>query len=360
MKISPQPSKKKIRVLIVDDSLIGRKLLSGILADDPKFEVIGVAENGKMAYDKVVQLNPDVVSMDINMPVMDGIESTRQIMSNFPVPVVIVSSIYRETEIEMAIQELAAGAVTILPKPYGPGHPDYLKYAQKYKNTLKLMSEIKVVRRKFLVSNNNSTSHADVEVCCKEFSSFNKNAKVLAIGSSAGGPEGLKTILSRISANFPLPILLVQHIDPNFTEGFVTWLNSFSSIAVKIAAHGEKIEPGVVYVPPGNKHLKIDLEGRVLLTSEKALSLNRPSIDALFSSLADVYKNNVIAILLSGMGKDGARELKRLKDIGSYTIVQDEESSLVYGMPGEAVKLDAVCRILSPNNIVNQLNNLFV
>ncbi len=360
MKVSPQSYKKKIRVLIVDDSLIGRKLLSGILADDPMFEVVALAENGKLAYEKVIQFKPDVVSMDINMPIMDGIESTRQIMTSFPVPVVIVSSIYRDTEIELAIQELEAGAVTIMPKPYGPGHPDFLKYAQKYRNTLKLMSEIKVVRRKFSVLNNTPSSPADIEVFCNEFSSFNKSAKVLAIGASAGGPEGLRTILSRINPSFPLPILLVQHIDPNFTEGFVTWLNSFSSIGVKIATHGEKIKPGIVYVPPGNKHLKIDLEGIVRLTSEKALSLNRSSIDVLFSSLADIYKGNVIAILLSGMGKDGARELKRLKDAGAYTFAQDEESSLVYGMPGEAVKLGAVCSILSPSSIVNQLNNLFV
>lgn len=363
MKISHQISGKKIRVLIVDDSLIGRKLLGGILAGDSNFEVVAFAENGKLAYEKVLHYKPDVVSMDINMPVMDGIEATRHIMSHYPVPVVIVSSIYRDMEIEMAIQELEAGAVTILPKPYGPGHPDFFKYAQKYKNTLKLMSEIKVVRRNFTHTNSTTQTNAlseEIDNTSPNLSSFDKKAKVLAIGASAGGPEGLRTILSKINPAFPLPILLVQHIDPNFADGFATWLNSFSTINVKIAVQGEKISPGNVYVPPGNKHMKVDNEGNILLTSEKTFSLNRPSIDALFSSIADVYKKNVIAVLLSGMGKDGARELKRLRDAGAYTFAQDEESSLVYGMPGEAVKLGAVCRVLSPEGIVNQLNNLFV
>ena len=363
MKISHQISGKKIRVLIVDDSLIGRKLLGGILAGDSNFEVVAFAENGKLAYEKVLHYKPDVVSMDINMPVMDGIEATRHIMSHYPVPVVIVSSIYRDMEIEMAIQELEAGAVTILPKPYGPGHPDFFKYAQKYKNTLKLMSEIKVVRRNFTHTNSTTQTNAlseEIDNTSPNLSSFDKKAKVLAIGASAGGPEGLRTILSKINPAFPLPILLVQHIDPNFADGFATWLNSFSTINVKIAVQGEKISPGNVYVPPGNKHMKVDNEGNILLTSEKTFSLNRPSIDALFSSIADVYKKNVIAVLLSGMGKDGARELKRLRDAGAYTFAQDEESSLVYGMPGEAVKLGAVCSVLSPERIVNQLNNLFV
>jgi len=363
MKISHQISERKIRVLIVDDSLIGRRLLGGILAGDPNFEVVAFAENGKLAYEKVLHYKPDVVSMDINMPVMDGIEATRHIMSHYPIPVVIVSSIYRDMEIEMAIQELEAGAVTILPKPYGPGHPDFLKYAKKYKNTLKLMSEIKVVKRNFTHTNSTIPGNVLSEVtdsASPNLSTFDKNAKVLAIGASAGGPEGLRTILSKINPSFPLPILLVQHIDPNFADGFATWLNSFSTINVKIAIQGEKICSGNVYVPPGNKHMKVDTEGNILLTSEKTFSLNRPSIDALFSSVADVYKKNVIAILLSGMGKDGARELKRLRDAGAYTFAQDEESSLVYGMPGEAVKLGAVCRVLSPEEIVNQLNNLFV
>jgi len=363
MKFSHHTSGKKIRVLIVDDSLIGRKLLSGILAADPVFEVVAFAEDGKVAYEKVLHYKPDVVSMDINMPVMDGIEATRHIMSHYPVPVVIVSSVYRDMEIEMAIQELEAGAVTILPKPYGPGHPDFLKYAQKYKNTLKLMSEIKVVRRNFTHTNSGIQAKVlseDTDRASKNLSSFDKNAKVLAIGASAGGPEGLRTILSNINPAFPIPILLVQHIDPNFADGFATWLNSFSKINVKIAIQGEKVSPGNVYVPPGNKHMKVDADGNILLTSEKTSSLNRPSIDALFSSLADVYKQNVIAVLLSGMGKDGARELKRLRDTGAYTFAQDEESSLVYGMPGEAVKLGAVCSVLSPERIVNQLNNLFV
>lgn len=349
-------TQKKIRVLIVDDSLVGRKLLIGILAADPVFEVVDVAENGKLAYEKVLQHNPDVVSMDIEMPVMDGIDATKLIMSKHPVPVVIVSSIYRDTEIERAIKELEAGAVTILPKPYGPGHPDFSKNARKYISTLKLMSEIKVVRRNFISKDN---PHFETRGINSDFSSFNKKAKVLAIGASAGGPEGIRTILSKIDPAFPLPILLVQHIDPNFAEGFVLWLNTFSKINVKTAVHGEKVTAGNIYLPPGDKHMRINNNEELIISSEKGNSLNRPSIDILFSSLADVYKNNVIAILLSGMGKDGANELKRLRSAGAYTFVQDEDSCLVFGMPGEAVKLGAACSVLSPGEIVEQINNLF-
>ena len=349
-------TQKKIRVLIVDDSLVQRKLLIGILASDPVFEVVDVAENGKLAYEKVLQHNPDVVSMDIEMPVMDGIDATRLIMSKHPVPVVIVSSIYRDTEIERAIKELEAGAVTILPKPYGPGHPDFSKNSRKYISTLKLMSEIKVVRRNFVSKDN---SHLEARGVNSDFSSFNKKAKVLAIGASAGGPEGIRTILSKIDPAFPLPILLVQHIDPHFAEGFVLWLNTFSKINVKIAIHGERITTGNVYLPPGDKHLRLNRNEELVVSSEKGNSLNRPSIDVLFESLVDVYKSNVIAILLSGMGKDGAQELLRLRNAGAYTFVQDEESCLVFGMPGEAVKLGAASSIMSPQEIVDQINNLF-
>lgn len=356
MKLNSSTQEKKIRVLIVDDSLVQRKLLIGILASDPVFEVVGVAENGKLAYDKVLQYNPDVVSMDIEMPVMDGIDATRLIMSKHPVPVVIVSSIYRDIEIERAIKELEAGAVTILPKPYGPGHPDFSKNSRKYITTLKLMSEIKVVRRNFISRDND---HVEVRGVNSDFFSFNKKAKVLAIGASAGGPEGIRTILSKINPAFPLPILLVQHIDPHFAEGFVLWLNTFSKINVKIAVHGEKITAGNVYLPPGDKHMRLNKNEELVISSEKGNSLNRPSIDVLFASLIEVYKNNVIAILLSGMGKDGAQELMRLRNEGSYTFVQDEESCLVFGMPGEAVKLGAACSVLSPHEIVDQINNLF-
>lgn len=348
---------KKIKVLIVEDTLVAQKLLKGIVQSDSRFELVAIAENGIQANEYVAKYKPDVVSMDIIMPFMDGVVATRKIMQDNPVPVVIVSSFYQSSEVDMAIKVLEAGAVTILPRPFGPGHSKFTQSANHYLNTLKLMSEVKVVRRrKDNIQKPIEKAYKSTSVISNQIE--NNEFKILVIGASAGGPQGLSSILSGIPSDFPLPVLIVQHIDSHFAEGFVTWLNSSSNLPVILTKCDENLKPGHVYLPVGDHHLIVKSGTVVSVVKENTANTLRPSVDVLFKSVAEIFGKNTIAVLLSGMGKDGAAELKNLYEKGAYTIAQDEASSLVFGMPGEAVKLGGVCKLLSPENIVKEIINL--
>lgn len=351
---------RKIRVLIVEDSLVGQKLLKGLVLSDERFELLAVADNGKQAYDYVMKFKPDIVSMDIQMPVMDGVEATRRIMQELPVPVVIVSSFYNSSEVEMAMNVLEAGAVNIIPRPHGPGHPKFSSSSKSYLNTLKIMSEVKVVRRRKAAAVKREEPRQ--EIIQSSFASVPPASpgpfQVLAIGASAGGPEGIRTILSCLPKNFPLPVLIVQHIDANFAEGFCTWLNTFSNIPVHIGQDNQKILPGNAYMPPGDHHLSVKSKNTLCVTRQPEQLIHRPSVNILFKGIGEIFGPQVLAVLLSGMGKDGAAELKKLKDAGAVTLVQDEASCLVFGMPGEAVKSGAAGKVLPPDKIAVEIINL--
>ena len=347
----------KIKVLIVEDSLVAQKLLKTLVMSDDRFELVGVAENGKQACEYVEKYNPDVVSMDILMPIMDGVQATRKIMQETPIPIVIVSSFYQSSEVEMAMRVLQAGAVAIIPRPYGPGHSKFEQSTRHYLNTLKIMSEISVVKRR-KEEKSKPAAKVKVEIEHRIISPKNREFKVLTIGASAGGPEGLSTILSGLPVNFPVPVFIVQHIDGNFADGFAVWLNGCTQLPVSIAVNGEQAQAGHVYLPPGNHHLVIKKGGNISIDNNVLVNSSRPSVDVLFNSVAQVYGKNTLAVLLSGMGKDGAEGLKNLYDLGAFTIAQDENSCLVYGMPGEAAKRGAVCKLLSPEKIVKEINDL--
>ncbi|MEI8084763.1 MAG: chemotaxis-specific protein-glutamate methyltransferase CheB [Paludibacter sp.] len=347
----------KIKVLIVEDSLVAQKLLKTLVMSDERFELVGVAENGKQACEFVLKHKPDVVSMDILMPIMDGVEATRKIMQETPIPIVIVSSYYQSSEVETAMRVLQAGAVSIIPRPYGPGHSKYEQSTRQYLNTLKMMSEISVVKRRKEETLKPIQKVENITKNCTNAPN-NQEFKVLAIGASAGGPEGLSTILSGLPINFPVPVFIVQHIDGNFADGFAVWLNSSTQLPVSIAVNGEKALAGHVYLPPGNQHLTVNKDGNINTTKDGLVNGSRPSVDVLFNSIAEVYGKKSLAVLLSGMGKDGAAELKKLFDLGAFTIAQDENSCLVYGMPGEAAKMGGVCKLLSPEKILQEINCL--
>ena len=350
---------KKIKVLIVDDSMVSQKLYKGLLSRDDRFELVGIAADGQQAIDLVVNLHPDVVSMDINMPLMDGIEATRKIMQLYPVPILIVSSLYQPGEMGMAMEVLEAGALNILQKPYGPGHPKFEYTARKYLNMLQTMSEIKVVKRRTTPANStpaiNRNFHKNISKPCLQATEY----KVIVIGASAGGAEGIKTILNGLNPNVPVPVLVVQHIDPHFAEGYCDWLRSTSNVPIHIAAADEVLIAGHAYFPPGDQHLILKSETQATISGDPPMKGLRPSVGHLFNSASKVFHEKVIAVILSGMGKDGADELKLLKNKGAFTLVQDEESCLVFGMPGEAVKLEAACKILPPQAIVDLINQIF-
>ena len=342
-----------IRVLIVEDSDTVLQFLTHVLASDPSIEVVGRARNGAEALDAVVRTKPDVVTMDIHMPQMNGFDATRQIMESHPTPIIIVSGSSDVKEIATTFRALEAGALALIPRPSGPGHLDHEATAKELVQTVKLMSEVKVVKRwprhriQGVMPSPPPVKTLGTSV----------DTQIVAMGASTGGPVALQRILSGLPKDFPRPVLIVQHMAPGFIQGFVNWLAQSSSFKVRVAAHGESVLPGNIYVAPDSFQMGIR-GGRIFLTQDAPEHGLRPSVSYLFRSVADAYGAGAVGVLLTGMGTDGAEELKLMKDKGATTIAQDKESSIVYGMPGEAVKLDAASYVLPPDKIAAALSSL--
>jgi two-component system chemotaxis response regulator CheB len=346
--------KEKIKVLVTDDSLVTRKFLVKMLSLDPEIEVIGTACNGVEAIEFIRKTKPDVITMDINMPLMDGFEATINIMSEMPVPIVIVSSGYTISETEKKFRALEVGAVAIMPLPYGVGNPDYELTMKRFVSTVKLMSQVKLIKRWNRSTNSDQkNNNPDLILPFEDIKDIGSKVRILVIGASAGGPIALKEILDHIPSDLPCPVIIVQHIDAEFTQGFADWLNLTSAIHVSLATDGEVLIPGNAYMAPGDHHIGVSAIDTIKVSKEVHESGLRPSVSYLFRSVRGVYCDKALAVLLSGMGADGATELKLLKDAGSITIAQDAASSLIHGMPGEAIKLGGACYVLSPSQIVN-------
>ncbi|MCK4359954.1 MAG: chemotaxis response regulator protein-glutamate methylesterase [Candidatus Cloacimonetes bacterium] len=339
-----------IRVLVVEDSPVVQEFLVHILSSDPDIWVIGTANNGEEALEAVKRKKPDIITMDINMPKMNGLEATRKIMESLPTPIVIVSGSWDTKEVATTFRAMEAGALAIVPRPMGIGHPDYEATAKELIQTVKLMSEVKVVRRwpRRQLEAVVPTVTPPVEVEPKRIKA---KIRIVAIGASTGGPIALQTILSGLPKDFPAPVLIVQHIAEGFVQGLVEWLDQTSNMPVYVATHGEYILPGHIYIAPDKFHISVKTGGRIALSKGECENGLRPSVSYLFRSIANVYGQNAAAVLLTGMGKDGAKELKLLKEKGAVTIAQDKESSVVHGMPGEAIRLGAATYILSPEKI---------
>ena len=344
-----------VRVLIAEDSLTVREYLRYSIDSRPDMQVVAVARDGEEAVRMVQMHHPDVVSMDIHMPVMDGLKATERIMAEYPVPIVIVTSSWYSDR-DNLFRAMRAGALTLLKKPPGPGHPDSAGLMAKVIDTLKVMSEVKVVRRfhKPAGSPIHEAAHPKGPVAY----SPPQGVKMVAIGSSTGGPPVLKTIFQLLSSDFPLPILAVQHITAGFLEGMVDWLNKECPLSVRIPRDGEWVQAGNVYFAPDNHHMGIREGGLIFLNTDPPESGLRPSVSSLFRSAARSYGSRAVGVLLTGMGKDGAQELKEMKDAGAVTLVQDKESCAVFGMPGEAVKIGGASHILAPEEIAAWLNAL--
>jgi two-component system chemotaxis response regulator CheB len=342
----------RIRALIVEDSPVAQEFLTYILSSDPEIEVVGVARNGVEALELVKGLRPSVITMDIHMPIMDGFEATRRIMETLPTPIVVVSGSTGAQELDSTFRAMEAGALAVVLRPSGIDHAAFEADSKRLIITVKLMSEIKVVRRNARDTREHGLDSAVQALAPKAASGI----RVVAIGASTGGPPVLKEILSRLGKDFPLPLLIVQHIASGFVGGFAQWLSGASDIPVRIASHGELPLPGHGYMAPDGFHLGLS-EGLRIALSDDPPECNglRPSVAYLFRSVATTVGPRAVGILLTGMGRDGAEELKLMKDRGAITIAQDEESSVVHGMPGEAIKLGAAMYVLSPEGIAAML-----
>ena len=342
-----------INVLIAEDSPVVREFLVHILGSDPDIRIVGTANNGEEALDAVKHCRPDVITMDIHMPKMDGLEATRRIMETHPTPIVVVSGSTDPRENMTTFHAMEAGALAVLRRPNGIGHPDYEATTRELVQTVKLMAEVKVVRRWPQLRREPLLPAAAKPVAGKM-----EKIKVIAIGASTGGPPVLQTILAMLPRDLPVPVLIVQHMASGFIMAFVEWLAQSSGLPVHVAMHGEYLVPGHAYVAPDEFQMKVEHGGRIVLTKDAPESGLRPSVSYLFRSLAEVYGGGAVAGLLTGMGRDGAEELRLLREKGAVTFAQDKESSVVHGMPGEAIRLDAATFILTPDKIAAVLTDL--
>lgn len=346
-----------IRALVVEDSSVIQEFLVHILSSDPEIEVIGMAHNGEEALEAVGRLKPDVITMDINMPRMDGYEATSRIMELHPTPIVIVSGNWDTKEVATTFRAIEAGALTGVRRPTGIGHPEHAATVKELLETVKLMSEVKVVRRWSRLQRQ-GPEFSMLPLAEFKFKLAPTKVRLVAMGASTGGPNVLQKILSGLPKNFLSPLLIVQHMATGFIQGFVEWISQNSGFPVRIAIHGELPLPGHAYVAPDGLHMGIGSGNRIALSNEKPENGLRPSVSYLFRSVIKNYGRHAIGVLLTGMGRDGAEELKLMKASGALTIAQDKESSVVHGMPGEAIGLGGATYVLPADRIAAALAHL--
>jgi two-component system chemotaxis response regulator CheB len=337
---------KKTRVLIVEDSQVIREFLQHIITRDPRLEVaaaVGTAEEALRVFNRSA---PDVISMDIRLPGMNGFEATRRIMSETPTPIVVVSASVESEDLKITMNALQAGALAVVEKPVGSTHADYEILSERLCTQLAIMSQVKVVRQRF---NGGRNLALDVGRKRKTTSAIPSTApddiRVLAIVASTGGPSALIPVLNGLGPDFPFPILLVQHITSSFLGGFISWLDSICPFSAVIARDGESPAPGKIYLAPADRHLRVE-SGYLRVDAGQPVCAQRPSGTVLFQSMARDLGPRSVGVLLTGMGDDGAEGLLELRTAGAYTIAEHESTAVVNGMPGAAVRLGAACEIL--------------
>lgn len=343
----------RIRVLIVDDSLVAREMLTQILSSDPGIEVIGEAENGLEAIDKVAKLRPDLVTMDIHMPRCDGLKATEQIMAYTPTPILVVSSSVHGKGMGRAFDALEMGALEVLKKPEPRDWAHLEKIGLEVIRKVKVLARVKVIthirgRRTRL------QAPGSIEVAPAVAKG---SVSLVAVGSSTGGPSALLSILGRLPKEFPVPIVIAQHIAEGFIPGLVSWLNAGCKIDVREARDGHNVEAGAAFIAPTGANLSMD--GLTMrFTDSLSGQLYVPSADTLFESVARSIGRNSLGVILTGMGADGAKGLKLLHDGGAATIAQDESTSTVWGMPKAAVELGAAAVVLPVHDIAGKIIEL--
>jgi two-component system chemotaxis response regulator CheB len=333
-----------VRVLIVDDSAVMRQLLSTLLSADPEIEVVDTAPDPLVAREKIKALNPDVVTLDVEMPHMDGVSFLKKIMTLRPMPVVMISTL-TQAGAEITLEALEIGAVDFIAKPTSLG-ADVAALAAELQTKVKGAARTRFATRTTAVA---PAQHKRVSV--------HAHNKIVFIGASTGGVEALKVVLMGMPQDCP-PILITQHMPPKFTDAFAQRLNRECAMKVSEARHDDVVEPGHVYIAPGSHHLKIvkhNLRYQCALSTEPPVSGHRPSVDVLFHSAAEVVGRAAVSTILTGMGKDGAAGMLEMRNAGAMTIGQDEASSLIYGMPRAAFERGGVMRQVPLTHVANAI-----
>ncbi|WP_395455092.1 chemotaxis-specific protein-glutamate methyltransferase CheB [Azospirillum melinis] len=369
---------RRIRVLVVEDSPVIQQLLSHVISADPRLEVAGIASSGEQALRMIERTAPDVVSLDIRLPGIDGFEVTSRIMRQTPLPIVVVASGVRDLDIPM--RALQAGALAVVEKPGSMARADYQTVAHHLCTQLVIMSQVKVIRHRITArgarpgsgmsagvsadapsqdgrSQDNGLS--DNRLPAEAVAADGRPRRFRAVGlvASTGGPAALSKILKDMPADFPLPVFVVQHMGAPFMAGFANWLGTVSALPVRLGEAGLTPRPGTVYVAPGDRHLLVD--GATLrLTADPMVCGQRPSGEVLFQSMARAYGASGIGVLLTGMGEDGARGLVDMRTAGAYTIAEHASTAVIHSMPGTAVRLGGAVEELPLDRVAGRLLQL--
>jgi len=343
-----------VRVLLADDSATIRHYLKAIISDTSNMVVIGEAKDGEDAIDLVYKLKPDVVSMDINMPKVDGLEATRRIMADIPTPVVVVSGLV-ESDVELSMKALEAGALAVVEKPPDRNSPEFEAKRKQLVNTMRAMAGVTVVSRK-----STNPRRPNIQLS-QEFSPITgrlAKPEIIGLGASTGGPSAVHRVLREFPEDTPVPIVVVQHMPHEFLQGMARWLQRSTRLKIKIAESSDYLMPGWVYISPGTAHMTVRRQNEKLLVrliKDRGNPQYQPSINMLFNSLATTCASNGIGVILTGMGDDGASGLLAMKQAGAKTFAQDEKSSTVYGMPNAAVLCGAVDSVLPLTSLAPEI-----
>lgn len=349
-----------IKVLVVDDSIFMRKIISDMLNEEKDIEIVGVAKNGREAVEMTIKLKPDIVTLDVEMPVMNGLEALKIIMKEAPTKVIMVSSLTKEGAKE-TIEALNSGAFDFLPKPSGSISLDIRKVKNELVEKIRAAkdSDIKILTKPYKEDKIKLSKF--VKTTSTERVSGVQKEKVVAIGISTGGPKALQNIIPEISADIEAAVLIVQHMPPKFTKSLADRLDLLSNIKVKEAEDGDKIKKGHAYVAPGDYHMTVKEENGekvIKLNHEETHTGHRPSVNVLFKSVAEVYGKNAVGVIMTGMGADGAEYLKKIKEAGGKTIGQSKDTCVVYGMPRVAYEIGAVDEVVDLEKIPDKIEEL--
>ncbi|MCT4595602.1 MAG: chemotaxis response regulator protein-glutamate methylesterase [Anaeromicrobium sp.] len=355
-------------MLIVDDSAFMRRILSDIINSNEGLEVIEIAKNGKEATAKLEKLQVDVVTMDVEMPIMDGIKCLEWIMENKPLPVVMLSSLTKKGA-DATLKALELGAVDFITKPTNIFKMNNDDVQREVTEKIKVASQVRIEKKasikrayKTKVNGTKSVHKPKVHTTKDIHKTFNnKSNKIIVVGTSTGGPRALQYVIPDIQKNIKGSLLIVQHMPPGFTKSLAKRLNDLSEISVKEAQDNDILMAGCAYIAPGDRHMKIKKVGgkyKIQLSQDRPVSGHRPSVDVLFDSAANEVTTDMLGVIMTGMGSDGAKGMVNLKSKGAITIAQDEESCVVYGMPKSAVNLGCVDKIVSLQDIADEINKI--
>jgi len=352
---------KKIRVLVVDDSAFMCKVLQEIINSDPQLEVAALARDGRDAVSLAESLRPDVITMDINMPHVDGLQATELIMSQHPRPIVVVSSESREGAAS-TLRALELGAIDFVPKPSSGIDLDMRNVREELTRKLKLAAKVRVVRTatRSKPAATPATSGAS-SVTAAAFAAQNGGKfPLIAIAASTGGPAAVTRVVAGLPKDLPAAVFLILHMPPAFTKQFVIQLSEVSMLPVKEAEQNEAIQPGVIYLCPGSHHLRLTSTGKISLDAGARIDGYRPCADVAFETIAAYARSLTVGVVLTGMGADAAKGVKAVKAAGGYVLAQDEASSVIFGMPAEAIKTGSVAEVVALDDMASAIEKRVV